>query len=382
MTDMRRVAIPTYHPIDDQRVVWREAITLANEGFSVLVLGRGDVPNLDVAGVRVVSVTAQTTRTSLVGQMLYAFRVLKQALQSHPDALHLHDHSFLVASLFFRGARNCYCVFDRHEHYEERVLSRLKRFEWLQRTANRLFLRIERALLRRMDAIIVVSAEMANEISHRSLPPIRVVENSASERLFAKARSGDPAPRAPVIAHTGTLSVDRGSHDLIDLAFEIDSRPELAEFELHVYLRFLSDAHHDDFFAYLGTRGTPQCLRLLDPVPLDMLVQDLLAAQFGLSLLHPVGQYPKSTPTKLHEYLAAGLMPICYDLPASRDLLERAGVGDVVQDGDVFALANRLVFWSLNMESLDAHSKQAIDFFRDHLSWEANDALQLLDSHR
>ena len=63
----------------------------------------------------------------------------------------------------------------------------------------------------------------------------------------------------------------------------------------------------------------------------------------GLALLQPVGDYPRSYPTKLFEYMAIGLPVIVSDFPLYRAVVEPAGCGFCVNPADEQAIADVLM---------------------------------------
>jgi glycosyltransferase involved in cell wall biosynthesis len=62
----------------------------------------------------------------------------------------------------------------------------------------------------------------------------------------------------------------------------------------------------------------------------------------GLNLLLPEPNYLHSLPTKLFEYMAAGLAVITSDLPKSKEIVEAAGCGFVVSIKDRASLLEKL----------------------------------------
>src|SRR5260370_7472560 len=69
------------------------------------------------------------------------------------------------------------------------------------------------------------------------------------------------------------------------------------------------------------------------------IVSLLSRVRAGLVVLHPDKAYVASQPTKLYEYMAAGIPVIASDFPLWRSIIEDAGCGLVVNPFDTRAIA-------------------------------------------
>src|SRR5471032_1027065 len=71
-------------------------------------------------------------------------------------------------------------------------------------------------------------------------------------------------------------------------------------------------------------------------------VRLLSESSVGICLLHPEPNYLHALPTKLFEYMAAGLPVVTSDLPASKAIVDQAECGLVVTNNDPQVLKEAL----------------------------------------
>jgi glycosyltransferase involved in cell wall biosynthesis len=99
--------------------------------------------------------------------------------------------------------------------------------------------------------------------------------------------------------------------------------------------------------------------------------------QVGLVVLHPDEAYLTSQPTKLFEYMAAGIPVIASDFRLWRRIIEDAGCGLLVDPLDTRAIASaieRLITNPTEAEAMGLRGRKAVEA---HFNW-ANEERKLL----
>ncbi len=149
--------------------------------------------------------------------------------------------------------------------------------------------------------------------------------------------------------------------------------PEALGAELHVAGTPFPAALPGDLASVPGAERT----RWLGHLDRPAVAALLASARVGLVTLHDTPQYRDAYPTKLFEYMAAGVPAVVSDLPLWRRMVEDAGCGLLVDPRDPSAIASaceRLLTDDALAETMGAAGCVAA---RDRYAW-SGEAARLL----
>jgi len=105
-------------------------------------------------------------------------------------------------------------------------------------------------------------------------------------------------------------------------------------------------------------------------VPYHRALSELRAADVGLCLLHHQGNYARSLPTKVLEYMWAGLPVVASDFPIWRPLVDDTQAGLMVHPADAQATAKAVRYMldrPAERQRMACRGRQAIE---TRLCWE------------
>lgn len=307
---LRVLVVTVVHTPLDARIHHRQITSLLDAGHRVTYAAPwsayGTRPPTR-PGMRPVDVPRAQGRRRL--DAWWAARRLVAAQGPHHDVVVLHDPELLLATAGLRAP----LVLDVHEDAAAALVDRPWLPPWTRPLARWLVRATERLAERRVP--LLLAEEGYRERFSRPHPVIRNVP-----------RIGDPPPEpgAARVIYIGRLSRRRGAHELVGLGRRLagDATVELigpADADVAGALR---RAHADGVVSWRGF------------VPNARALEALRGATAGLSLLHDEPNYRVSLPTKVVEYMAAGIPVVTTPLPRARDLVERHGCGRVVPFGD------------------------------------------------
>jgi glycosyltransferase involved in cell wall biosynthesis len=319
---MRICMLSSLHSADDVRIVEKEARCLLAAGHHVTVVARPPAPaepgGIDFKLLDLPDVP-RWKRPWVMGRAALAL-----ARSSRPDVVQFHDPELIFAALSLRkdGRR---VIYDVHEDVPADIRSkrwipgRLRPFVALLAGA------LERLTARRFDAIVAATPTIAERFQRYGA---RVVLIRNSVKLSEFMQDAIETPRRRQAAYVGRISFDRGLVEMVEACRGLGLPLVMAGSigaEEKTWL-----AHHEEGVEWRGRLDRKAIARLLSQ------------STVGFCFLHAEANYLRALPTKIFEYMAAGLPVITSDLPVAKEIVEQARCGLVVANNDPEALKQAL----------------------------------------
>ncbi|MEW5825441.1 MAG: glycosyltransferase family 4 protein [Candidatus Bipolaricaulota bacterium] len=314
--------VTTVHSPADTRIFGREARSLARHGYAVSLLAPRAHQSIE-DGVSVLPIGLPRGR---LGRMFLGTRsAYHLARQLAPSLCHIHDPELLLTGWLLAPQR-CALVYDAHEDTAAQILDK----EWmprpLRRPAARIFDVLERRLAARCDAVIAATEAIA-----RRFPRATVVHNYPDLEAFPA-----PLPRQPQaharLAYVGGLTRLRGARQMVEALGSLRSQG--------VSLEVIGTIQPTQLASELAALPGAGRLALHGHRPWhDAWRWVVEHGDIGLLLYQPARNHTEALPTKLFEYMAAGLPVIASDFPLWREIVEGAGAGLLVDPQDPQAIA-------------------------------------------
>jgi glycosyltransferase involved in cell wall biosynthesis len=332
-----RICILTcVHQPFDPRIFHKEARSLADAGYEVIVVAPHG-PDENVDGIRVKGVPQPKSR--IARMLITSWRVWRAGVSERADVYHFHDPELLIAGLLLKmlGHR---VIYDAHEDFpktfsNKHYIPRLCR-GWMARAANL----IEKGIARSLDAVVPATDDIAKNFGH--CRRVAIVRNYP--RSSGLEEIPEPWPRDGIFrcAYVGSLSEARGVSKIVQALSELGDDENI---ELVLCGIFSPSVYEKEVRGLPGFART-QHLGWMDPsaVPVFLSTVDV-----GLVCIQPEAQYLTSLPTKLFEYMVAGLPVIASNFPLWREIVEGQRCGLCVDPREPRELAEAIRY-------LHAHS--------------------------
>ncbi|WP_041707852.1 glycosyltransferase [Acidipropionibacterium acidipropionici] len=327
ITGRRRVVhLSTVHNRHDNRVFNKEARALVGAGYDFHLVITADADGVD-DGIPVVALhrTDGPRLRRIVAGQVEAWSVLRRL---GPDLLQIHDPELIPMAVAWGGTHPCKVVYDAHED----LVGQIDTKPYLNRVTRPVARFAARCLVgladRGADGIVAATETVADGFGN---PCIAVVHNYPWLTNFTV----DPDPVPGRLVYAGDLTQER------KLSFMIDVVRRLRETVPTVHL-------------VLAGRALKGCGPVVEAAVAEGLVDYrglvgptevpgvLASAQVGLVFLEPLPNYLRSLPTKLFEYMAAGVPFCASDFPAWRQMFSGYGAGEFADSESVSATVETL----------------------------------------
>ncbi|MFE3903792.1 glycosyltransferase family 4 protein [Streptomyces sp. NPDC059153] len=294
-----------------------------------------------------------------------------------PDVIHANDATMIVtaarsAARLRASGHGCVWLYDAHEY--------IRGVEWPNPRQAYALPAAEAEYIGRADAVVTVSPQLAellrNDHKLSELPlvvgnsPVREVIGSGSVRSSVREVCG-LEPEVPLMVYSGWLGPERG----VDAV--IDGLPELPGVHLALVCSRMTPLL-EQLLATAETLGVRDRIHLVPYVAQHEVADYLSSADVGLTPFKRVPNCEVSLPTKVSEYLQAGLPLVTSDVRVIKAYVEEKGLGEV------FTWDEPTTFAAAASRALKHRGELAANITEDvlkELSWEQQSA-GLLELYR
>ncbi len=348
----------TVHRPDDTRVRHKQCAALLASNFRVTLIAPSS-PCLPepVDGVHRVRLRHYRSRARRLAMQLKLLRIL---LASEADAYQTHDPELIPLLLLIRMLGRP-SILDIHEDLYGLALSRPYIPGSFQPLLRRLLMALERVAARKADLVIAARPEVYDRLvtyGGRS----ELVRNLPCPGEFPhRAELDDYLGRDSNALYIGAISDDRGVRTMVHLGVDLA--------QLGYRGVRLGGPCNDPISRQLASSPV-EGVAFDGHVPRSDLRAFMSTGRVGIALLRPIPIYIREVPTKLMEYMAAGLPVVASDFDCNRDLLETAGCGIVVNPTDQEEVLGAVQWLLENPEEAYLMGQRGRDYVFSKSSWD------------
>lgn len=356
-TPFRIVHLTSAHPPLDVRIFQKECRSLSRAGYEVIVLGNHE-SNETVDGVRLQGLGKANGRIQRMTVKLA--EMCRAAFAAGADAYHIHDPELLVVGLALRAAGKR-VVYDIHEDLPRTVLLKAYVPRILRKPLLWIVERTENAAARRMSGLITATPALADRFGsvHRNTV---VVNNFVMLEEFIPSTRSQWKNRDSAVAYYGGISEERGIQEMV-------AAMDLLPTTLHLTLELGGWFYVKEQKADLAAKPFWKHVNWHGELDRSGIASLLNKVQVGLVVLHPDEAYLTSLPTKLFEYMAAGIPVVASDFPLWRSIIHGAGCGLLVNPFKVQDIADAIEYLIRNPSEAEAMGQRGRRAAEEHFSW-------------
>jgi glycosyltransferase involved in cell wall biosynthesis len=283
--------------------------------------------------------------------------VYRQAMELDADVYHVHDPELMPVALLLR-MRGKKVIYDSHEHLPQQISTK----PWIPRRLRRPLAlvadRVERSATRFLAAVVTAEPYVQERFLGRA-PAVVTVNNYPLLEEFPEV-SVDWAHKDASVCYVGSITELRGAREMVAAIERTDATLLLAG-------RFAPAVLETQLAAEPGWSQ----VEFLGQVARGGLTAMLTRARAGLVVLHPVPNYVDANPTKMFEYMSAGIPVIASDFPAWASIVNRHACGICVDPMSPAAIADAIQ-WLLEhadeAQEMGRNGRRAVETM---YNWEA-----------
>lgn len=353
--------VTTLHPRTDTRIFLKEARTLADRFPAhrvVLVVadGLGDVEGSSR------EVAVRDVGRLPEGRFGRAFhgitRTVAALREIEADVVHIHDPELLPVAFAMKASGRT-VVYDLHENTPDLALHRTWIPHGLRQAISWSLALLEAAAAASFDLLVVATPRIARRFPERRTI---LVQNFP---MVSELDDGERVPyahRPPSFAYVGALSPERGAVEMLEGLGRSgnDGTLELAG--------VIGPSSLCEQLQGMGEWSRVRYQGVIDRPALSDLLGRVRA---GIVLFHPLPNHVEAQPTKMFEYMSAGLPVIASDFPHWRSVIEAEGCGLLMDPLDPEAIGGALRWILDHPEEAAEMGRRGRAAVRARYSWEA-----------
>jgi len=357
--NVARIAhLTSAHPALDVRIFHKECRSLARAGYDVIAIGNHECNEI-VDGVRFRGLGR--SRNRIQRMTVKQLRMCREAFRAAADVYHIHDPDLLAVGILLRAARKR-VIYDIHEDLPRTILSSK---EYLPKPVRKPLMwiveRAEKAAAQYMSGLITATPGLADRFRTIHSNTV-VVSNFVIVDEFAPSTHLDWKKRLSAVTYYGGISEQRGIREML-AAMDLLPRALGAKLELGGW--FYEKALQDD----LEARPQWRHVNWHGELNRTDVVSVLSRVRVGLLVLHPDKAYVASQPTKLFEYMAAGIPVVASDFPLWRNIIQNAGCGLLVDPFDTHSIAAAIERLMTNDSEAQAMGMRGRKVVEERFNW-------------
>jgi glycosyltransferase involved in cell wall biosynthesis len=357
--------LTSVHPLDDVRIVRRQAVSLAEAGYTVLVIGADEKAEKRSFGrVEQANVSFRTVRGAKGPVQRWfgvTWRVLRAAIDEPAKVYHFHDPELIPAGIVLRclGHR---VIYDVHEDTAAAMMAKQYIPSPLRAVVGTM-VRVLEALTAPFWSGVVTTSDAIADVFRRAnseTVPVRNYPRLADlpEPDFARMN-----PPRPVVVSFGGLSMHRVADGIVNAAAHV-SAPDV---RIVIGGACESEATRAGLEAMPGW-GRIEFLGMLDRPGMLSLLQE---ASVSLVLFSRAPNHMDVRSNRLFESMAAGLPVVVSDFPAWRAIVDEVGCGICVPPEDHLAIARAIDDLVANPEEAREMGVRGRAAFEQRFNWES-----------
>ncbi len=350
--------LSTVHSKNDIRIFYKECRALAAAGYDVTYISQGTHDTI-TDGVRQLGTGNPPIRKKIKRMTSGSRSLIKAALKENADIYHIHDSELLryVSALKKTGGK---LVYDSHEHLPMQILEKEWLPPFLRRITSFFVGKYELRKVNKVDLIIVVADKTYERFADKGIDLVKIENLPIFSEFTDVTIDFNNKQKLRKICYSGSVWLERGldtmciaASGISDCILEIAGRIDHDDPE-----GFIEDIGDNIFYSGYLTR--------------DRVVKLYEESIAGLCLFKPYPNNMIDPPTKIFEYMAAGIPVIASNFKNITDVVEKHNCGICVDPMDITAIRQAMKHMLDNpkeAEKMGMNGRRAIE---DRLNWESH----------
>lgn len=360
--------ISTVHSGTDIRIFHKECVSLAANGHRVTYIHPG-TGSETLKGVLLIGTGIYNYKNKFIRMTKGALETVNLALSLNPDVIHIHDGELVryIKKIKRMGIR---VVYDAHENLPMQILEK----EWLKPFIRPMLSRlsdiIEKYYSKYADLVLVVADKTCERFEKLSIRTVQLKNYPIITEFEDINIDYGVKKEAKTVCYSGAVWSERGLDTMCDAMSGLkDIRFIIAGRIDHPKKKwFISNLSKN--IEYKGYLSRTDVLKLYE--------QSIA----GLCLFKPYPNNMIDPPTKIFEYMAAGIPVIASDFESMSGIVEKYNCGICVNPLDISQIRKAVEFILDNPDRAEEMGQNGRNAVAEYLNWEKHSEVLIYEYNR
>lgn len=347
--------VTSAHPRYDVRIFHKECISLANNGFDVILLVNDNLLNETIDGVKIVS--TQLNPKNRYERMIKSKKKIKaMMLEIDADIYHFHDPELLPEATWIKN-KGKKVIFDFHEDVSQQILFKSWIPMKLRAVISKIYKWYEKNKANKFNALITVTPKFVERLKLVNANTIMITNYP----ILNVERESHNLPKKKAICFAGGISPQWSHENIIKAIESIDDIEYILAGSGPVeYLENLKRLEGWRKVKYLGRITHEEVKKIYAESMVGMTI---------LSHETQVGDEGTLGNTKIFEFMEAGLPIICSNNKLWSDIVDRYKCGVSVNPNNVKEIMNTIIGLTNSNDNALEMGLRGISAVKDEFNW-------------
>ena len=326
---MKICHVTSVHSSKDDRIFYRECISLLNAGYTVLEIAP-NVSDQTYNGVRIYGI--KVPKNKWKRSLFVKTDVYNKCIEVDADVYHFHDPELMSVGVKLKKCKNKYVIFDSHEDVPAQILTKEWLPAFLRKPISKLYAFYEKQMLRHYDALVSVTPIIVDRLKKINVNTFQITNYPFIDTDNKNIRQWDNS-----ICFAGTVSRQRLHHNILKALEALPNvRYRLAGFLSGGYLMELQRSPAWKQVEFSGEIPFTEVNAFISKSSVGIVLNDY----------YPNVGYKQGTLgiIKFFEFMQMGLPVICTDFILWKEIIDEWKCGICVNPHDIDAIRNAIVY--------------------------------------
>jgi glycosyltransferase involved in cell wall biosynthesis len=379
------------HNLKDDRIYWKESLTLKNAGYNVIHIGLGEkaLDYISNEGIRLIQVANKYGLTRKITNKIAGMLLMPTsqerdiyiaAKKIQADVYHVHDYPLLKTALKLKkNDSQPKLVYDVHDLYGQHIRDQSRSIlKPIGLFRAYLMEKHEISNSMKFDAVITTDEFIYNRfVNIREGLPITIIYNYS----YFLPEKKEPAYSDKIydVIYSGLVSKLRGIYEIVEAVQII--KQTLPTIQFLIIGPFESESLRQSVSKLIEKNNLGSNIHLHAAVEFEAIGRFYEKSKIGLCIFHPKKLYKTNVFIKTFEYMAFGLPIVSSNFGTVRHYVESTNTGTCVNPMEPVAISNAILTILNSKVLYSSYSTNGIQAIQEKYNWQ-NEATKFLQFYQ